>query len=220
MRIHRYGACGCEAEDVNDLLARGARDVLDAHADSQSAGVKLGAQALLHFIELPGRGGLIGGIAALGQDVAWGQRSAEGECARGNVAGGGAVVDQRCALPGFEERSDVGCADLKLEGRRDAVERLDALAGKVLAVLVEINEAGCNDEASCGDYATAGQMIRGNAHDFSVAYADVSHSIEAGLGIHDAAAFEDEVVLLSGDESGREREEGEREDQFAHGDSG
>ena len=50
---------------------------------------------------------------------------------------------------GFQKLSDVGRADFQFERRGYAVERFDALALELLAVLVQVNESG-SDHQSAG----------------------------------------------------------------------
>ena len=128
------------------------------------------------------------------------QRRAENQGARGHVAGGGAVVDERVSLLGIQKLGDVGCADFHFERGGHAVEGLDALAGKILAVLVQVDEAGRDDEAGGVDDAASAERGGGDAGDFAVANADVADGVEAGFGVDDAAAFEDDIVLLRDDE--------------------
>ena len=107
-----------------------------------------------------GDGGLIGGGAALGKDFRnagmgfqafGGERRAEDERPRSGMTRCGAVVDQRVVLLFFQEVGNIGHADFEFEGGGDAVEGFDALAREVLAMLMEIDETGCDDETFYGD---------------------------------------------------------------------
>src|SRR6185503_15515803 len=60
--------------------------------------------------------------------------------ARGDVAGGGAVVDRRAALLRRVPRRDRPDSDLHVERRRDAVARLQPAARLLLAVRVQVDE--------------------------------------------------------------------------------
>jgi len=80
-------------------------------------------------------------------------------------------------------------------------------------VLVEVDKAGSYDESGGVDGASGGEGFGGDAGDLAVADANVADGVKAGFGVHDAAAFEDEVILLGGGEGGCEEEEGE--DQLA-----
>ena len=119
------------------------------------------------------------------------------------------------ALFGIQKLSDVGRANFHFQRRRYAVERFDALAVEFLAVLVQIDEAGSDDEAGGVDDAASAERGGGDAGDFSIADADVADGVEGGFGVHDAAAFEHEIVLLRRQE-GWEQEETETENQLAH----
>ena len=154
------------------------------------------AQALLNVCDLFGSSGLFGGRPALGQDGSRLARRAEDQRSRGDVAGGGAVVDERVSLLGIEKLFDVGSADFHFERGGDAVEGFDALAGEILAVLVQVDEAGSDDEAGGVDDAASSERGGGDAGDFSVADADVADGVEGSLGVDDAAAFEHKIVLI------------------------
>ena len=224
VRIDRQLALRGHAEHVDHFESGRARCVLNAHADAECAGVEFVAQALLYLLDLLGRCWFIRCRSALGQDLgnagtrvnhARIQRCTEDQRPRRGMAGGCAVVDQRVPFLGREKLSDVGRADFHFQRRGHAVERLHALALDLLAVLMQIDEAGSDDQSRRVDDAAAGEWFGGDARDLSVADADVAYGVEAGLGVHDAAAFEDEVVLLGGQESW-EQQESEAENQIAH----
>ena len=61
---------------------------------------------------------------------------------------------------------------------------------------MQVDESRSDDQAGGMDDAASAQRVGRDADDLSVADADVAHGIQAGLGIHDASAFEHEVVLL------------------------
>ena len=118
----------------------------------------------------------------------------------------GAVVDQGVVLLCFQEVGNIGRADFEFEGGSDAVEGFDALAPEVLAMLVEIDEAGCDDETFYGDCSLSWERVGGDPGNFAVEDGDIADGVEIGFGVHDAAAFEDQVVLLGGGEGGEEEE--------------
>ena len=111
-------------------------------------------------------------------------------------------MNQRVAFFGLQELSYIGHADFQLEGRGDTIKRLDALACEVLAVLVQVNESRSDHQPAGMDDAASAQHLGRDAHNLSVADADVAHGIHAGFGIHDASAFEHEIVLLRGHNGG------------------
>ena len=134
------------------------------------------------------------------------------------MTGSGAVVDERVFLLLVQELCDVGGADFHFQSGGDAVEGFHALAGEVLAMLVQVNEAGSDDQAGGVDDAASVQRSRGDAGDFSVADTDVADGVERSFGVEDAAAFEDNVVLLGGGES-RGGQKAESQEYWAHGGS-
>jgi hypothetical protein len=64
------------------------------------------------------------------------------------------------------------------------------------------------------NHATSFERRRGDVLNLSVANAYITDSIESGLGIHDAAAFDDEIVLLCGGNCGKEN--AKKQQQAAH----
>src|SRR5437016_3396626 len=108
------------------------------------------------------------------------------------MTGRGAVMDQRVTFLVFQEPGDVGHSNFHFQRRGYAVKRLDALAFHVLAVLVQIDESRCDDKSAGVNDVPSAHCFGRDTDNLSVAYADVAHSIEAGFGIHDASAFEDE----------------------------
>jgi hypothetical protein len=78
----------------------------------------------------------------------------------------------------------VGHADFHLERRGHAIEGLEPAALRILGVLMQVDEAGCEGETVHIDAALALERLRGNFHDPIARDADVADGIEAGLGIH------------------------------------
>jgi hypothetical protein len=73
------------------------------------------------------------------------------------LAGCGAIVDERVAFLVGKELSDVRCANFHFKRSGDAIKGFDALAGKFLAVLVQVDKARGDDEAGgIDDAASAG----------------------------------------------------------------
>ena len=113
---------------------------------------------------------------------------------------------------------DVGGADFHFQSGGHAVEGFDALAGGILAVLVQVDETGSNDEAGGMNDAASVERRSGDGGNLAVANADVADGVEASLGINDAPAFDHEVVLLGGG-NGCCEGESECEEEIAHGGS-
>ncbi len=74
---HRHVAVRRRLEDMNDFLPGRARHVLNAHADTECAGIDFAVEASLHASDLIRRGGIVRRVSALGDDVVPGQRCAE-----------------------------------------------------------------------------------------------------------------------------------------------
>ena len=64
-------------------------------------------------------------------------------------------MNERVTFFFFEELGDVGGADFEFESHGDAIEGLEALAGQFLAMLVEVDEAGGDDQAGGVDDAAS-----------------------------------------------------------------
>src|SRR6185503_6636528 len=162
----------------------------DPHADAERAFVQAlpdQGEDLLHFI---GGGGAVDRLIARQECAA----VLHYRHARGNVSDGGAVVDQRLALTRAVPRGDGRDADLHLERGGDAVAGLEAVVLGGLAVRVEVDEAGSDDQALGVDGLAAAQRAGGHGSDLSGADADVADSVEIGGGVHDAAVGDYEVV--------------------------
>src|SRR5262249_16513842 len=116
---------------------------------------------------------------------------------RGNVANGRAVIDKRFSfargVPGVDRRY----ADLHFKRCRYAVERLQTVVRGVLAVRVQIDEAGRDHEAFGVDLDLTFQRRGGNGGDFAPFDSDVADRIELRGGIDDAASVQHDVVALS-----------------------
>jgi hypothetical protein len=91
---HRHAPLGGQAEYADDLVMAGCGGVLDAHADAESAGIELLAQAPQRGLELLLRSGVVCGRAGGRKDLLRGQGGAEHRGASREVTGRGAIVDQ------------------------------------------------------------------------------------------------------------------------------
>ena len=131
--------------------------------------------------------------------------------ARGQMTGGGAVVDDRPAAPRLEPGPHRPHADLALERGGDAIGGLQPIGRRVLPVRVEIDEAGSDHQAVGVDHLAAGDRLLGDARDAPAAHADVADGVEARGGIDDAPAGDDQIEVLCRGADGAER--GEQDDE-------
>src|SRR5690606_6419025 len=147
-RAARVDVRGCavargHAQDLDDLVPGGGGRVGGAEPDRDGALPQPAVDPAHDLRDLFGRGRLVRAGAA-GQELA---RVAEHRHADGDVADGGAVIDElptlALAVPGVH----VPDADLQLEPGRHAVQNRVAVVLLVLAVAVEIDEPGRDDEA-------------------------------------------------------------------------
>ena len=92
------------------------------------------------------------------------------ECASAgsDVACSRSVVNEGMSVFGLQEDRNIGYADLHFERSRYPVEGLHALAGEILAVLMQVDEAGCDYEAGSINVSAAGQSICGNPRKLSI----------------------------------------------------
>src|SRR6266550_3275303 len=82
-------------------------------------------------------------------------------------------------------------------------------------MLMQIDEAGSDDQALGADDSVGAQRIGGNARDLAAGNADIASGIKAGFRVEYTAAFDDEIVLLSPD---RRRCQGKQaQSQETHG---
>ncbi len=109
---------------------------------------------------------------------------------------------------------DIGSPDFHFQRRGYTVERLDALAGRFLAMLVQVNEARGHDQPCRVNDPPPAQRFGRDADDLAVAYSDVAYGVETGFRIHDSSALEHQIVLPRRDSSCRKQKK--REDQLAH----
>ncbi len=156
MRVNRQLVLGGEAEHIDDLKPRRAGRVLNSHADAESAGVQFVLQALFDLGNLLGCGVLVGRRATLWQDSSnarvrtdnpWVKRCTEHERSCRHMACGSSVVNERLPFFELEELSHVGYADLHFKRGGYSVESLHALAGEFLAMLMQIDESGSDDQS-------------------------------------------------------------------------
>ena len=89
-----------------------------------------------------------------------------------------AVMNQRMTFFCLQKLGHVRHADFQFERGGHAVQGFHALALEVLSVLVEIDEAGSDDQAARADHPLPAQRIGGNASDLAAGDADVADGVE------------------------------------------
>ncbi len=158
--------------DVWNILVapRGGR-VGETEPETQPALVEPTRDELLDLPELSGRRALVRLGVLRGERVLRGLRVRErsgglqhlGACAGG--ADGRTEVDERLAGVLAVELGDGLGAALELERGRHAVERGEAVAAGGLPVVVEVDEAGGDDQALGVDRVLAGEGLRADRDD-------------------------------------------------------
>jgi hypothetical protein len=108
----------------------------------------------------------------------------------------GSIVDEGAVFLGLQECRDIGLADFHFKRRGHAVQCLNALAFKVLAVLVQINEPWSHDQASGGNHTLAIKSLSGDFLNLALRNADIANSIKACLGVKHPAALDHKIVAL------------------------
>src|ERR1700675_4864613 len=162
MSVDRQFPLSRKTEHLNHFESGGSRRVLDAHAYSQAASIQLRTQARAYGVDLLWRCGLVCGRPALGQNFgntrmgsggSGRQWSAEHLSTSSHMARRRAVMDQRVAFLGLQELGDVRGPDFQIQCCRYSVQSLEALTLQLLAVLVQIDEAGSDHETFDPKYA-------------------------------------------------------------------
>ena len=151
----RDSSPGGELEDPQDLQAGRARGVDDAEAEPQPALAQplveqreqpfllFGCRLRLGGAPLGGQGGSVGGLRRhVPHQLVFEQRDA-----RRRMADADPEVHDRLAPALLGQGRDREGAHLEIELHRHAVERLEACADLVLAVGVQVDEAGGHDQA-------------------------------------------------------------------------
>src|SRR5690606_14650436 len=179
-----------DAQDLEDLVTRGGGRVRGAEPDSDGP-LAQAAVGAAHALGLLLRRGRLLGARAAGQELA---RIAEHRHAHGDVADGGAVVDELPGLALAVPRADVADADLELEPGRHAVQHRVAVILRVLAVAVQVDEPGRDDQAGRIDDPRALQRTFRDRDDAVAADADAADRVQPGLRVDHAAVGDDEVV--------------------------
>src|SRR5579864_236349 len=118
----------------------------------------------------------------------------------------GSVIDERVSFHGLQERRDVGLSDFHLKRGSHAVKRLNALAFKVLGMLMQIDEPGCNNQAFGGNHALAVKSVSRNFLNLALTDADIANGIKASFRIDHAATQNHKIVAL------RQRQQGHKND--------
>ncbi len=140
-------------------------------------------------------------------DRKW-QRSVSDERMAKAIVDGGASVGLSEAMasnPDLQGRPDVvaalveklahvGRANLQFQRGGHTVHRLQAVACGGLVVLVEINEAGSDDEAGRVNDSRSSQRPLADGGDLVAANTHVADSVQRGLGVDDASAVDHQVI--------------------------
>ncbi len=196
MREYRHVPRRGNAKHVDHLEAARAGGVLNAHADAQRPGIQFPVQPLLHPLDLLRRRRLVGRRTRLRQYGGIMNGRTERQRASGKMARGRAVVDQGAALFLLQKCGDIRHADFHFQRGGNAVEGFEAAARGVLPMLVQVDEAGRDDESLDVDDAFAGERLRRDPRHLALGNTDVADRIETGLRIHYAPAAEHDVVGL------------------------
>ena len=195
---------GCEAEELQQLAVARAGRVADAVPETDAPV----AQPLLHeplqvvalLVRRRAVQRIVGAVAEREGAVGVAQRkgAAHGADAGALVADRRTVVEAGGAVPASVPAADRERADLELERRRYAVHRLVAAADRILAVRVEVDEAGGDDETARRDDLRPDEVALGDGGDPAVPDPDVADAVQTALRIEHPAAREHEIERLRG----------------------
>src|SRR6185369_3332244 len=190
VNMHRRPVFCGEAEHLDNFSVSSGGGIVDAHAFGERALPKSFLNATADGRKFFRSGGATRSVSS--------REKAAGVVhhfhADGNVADAGAEIDQRLPFPGGIPLRYVCYTRFQFQGRRDAIVRLELIVAGLLAMFVEIDEAGSDDQPLRVDGSLAGQRLFRNRCDFSSAQSDVAIGIEAGFGIHYAAVGNDYIV--------------------------
>ena len=190
MQVDRRLRSRSDPEHRQQLLSRGCRCVRESCADVDGALTETGFHALDDLVNL-GRGcGAIGAIAHRPRSAG----VVHDHHPDFDVADADTVIDPLAggalAVPG----SDIRRSELELQRRRHAVQRLEAVGLRRLAVRVQVDEARGDDKPPRIDRVPAGDRVRRDDGDPSVLEPDTADGIERRGRIHHASAENHAVV--------------------------
>jgi hypothetical protein len=83
-------------------------------------------------------------------------------------------------------------------------------------MLVKIDKSGCDDEAADIDNSPPTKWFGRDASDLAIADRHVANGVQAGLGIHRAAALKNQVVFLGRENGGGKHQKAEKENFLVH----
>ena len=196
------------AKHFQDFPVRRGGRVLDSQADAGGAAREALRDLAAARGDLVIRSGAMCGIAG-GQEAAGILHHAH---AHRNVADRSAIIDQRLSLAVVVPGIHIGDAYLHFERGGDAVHGFIAVVFGVLAVGMQIDEAGRDHQSGGIDNGAAVQGRGGKGCDFAAGNAQIANGVEAAFGIEYPTAADDQIELLSA-----ERRQQQDEPGCAHG---
>ena len=170
---------GGDAEDSQDFPARAAPRVVEAEADGERAPSQAGFDPILDPRQFVRRRFAERGVGD-GQEVA---RIVHDVDAHWDMSDARAEVDGCAARALGVPSVHVARADLEFQRGRNPVARLNLVVLGVLAVRVQVDEAGRDDHARRVNRLVAVKMGVRNRHNASVGHADVSDRVESRFRI-------------------------------------
>jgi hypothetical protein len=117
----------------------------------------------------------------------------ERACPRLPVTYGDTVIDRGLAFTRVVPALDCQRAELRLQGSRYAVLRLQLGATQVHTVSVQIDEPGSDDQPADVDHPPAAQRLRRERSDTAGGDSDVADAVEPGFRIHHPATRQHQV---------------------------
>ena len=163
MDVHGGVLRGGDAEDLDNFVVSGGGGVVDAHADGESAALQSFAYAGIDFGEFLRSGFAMSGVTG-GQKISGVVHYLHAD---GNVADADAEVDEGFIFAGGVPGVDVAGADFQFERSGDAIVGLKLIVARRLAVFVEIDEAGSDDQTFGVERGFAFQRLGGERANFS-----------------------------------------------------
>ena len=112
----------------------------------------------------------------------------------GNVTHAGAIVDKCFVLPLSIPTVNICHADFQFQRRGHAVAGLRPVVLVILAVLVQIDEAGCNHKTLGIDRLPPLQCRAADSSNFATADSHIAHRIQSRFRIHHSSVCDRHVI--------------------------
>ena len=178
-----------QLENREHFVGRRTGAVGQPETNADGSGVESGGDVLLQGFQLFRRKRLCQSFA-LEPRV----RPRHDDVAGVGVANGRTVIKYRFAFTFGVKSRDILNADFELECARNPIMDLGAVVFGAMPVPVHVDEA-CGDDMPTGlEHLRPADLFFAENGDFPVLDSHMAHGIQTGLGVHNAAVSDDDVV--------------------------